>query len=311
MDPKREDGSLDLREILPELTEIIRQSGFKPRGFITAIAVGIRRGLALSTKLPARLRSSYFRTLAVVGFIVAGQGLALALLATGPRQLLPLLVTIPWFVCGGILVYSQLALVRSRDGQLFGRFGIPNGLTLYRFLSIPFLIGILPLLDESRGLLILGVVVFAMTALSDVADGNYARLTKQVSEFGRIYDPICDILINAGVCLGAWAAGYLPFWYVVLAETRFFLPIIGGAWVYAYRKPWRIRPTLWGKLTVFVYDVFIGLLFLTELTGADFLVTLTRQFFWLSCISFAFNIVVTIDRGVGMMIRSESNSDGP
>jgi len=301
MDDRTERSSRDLREILPELQEVVRSSRFKPYGFLQAVALGIHRGLAMTRELP-HLRTSYFKSLAVVGLAMVVQIAILVWLSTDIEVLTPLLASAIWFVLGGVLVYSQLTLVRRQDGRPYDRFGIPNTLTLYRFLNIPFLIALLPLLPQDRGILILGVTVFALTALSDVADGNYARLTGQVSEFGRIYDPICDIAINAGVCLGAWAAGFLPFWYVLIAETRFFLPLIGGAWLYAYRKPWRIRPTFWGKITVFVYDLFIGLLFLKELSGAGFLEDLTRQFFWLSIIMFAFNIVVMIDKGVTMMV---------
>jgi len=308
--PDRKDGVEDLRESLPEFITIMRSSRFKPYAFIKVMALGARRGLAISRGLD-RLRRSYFLSLVLVGLVQVGQLAALAL-ATRDRALLigPAVVSVLWFALGSLLVCSQLNLVRKPDGRLYDRFGIPNTLTLYRFLSIPLLVALLPVFPQDRGVLGVGMVLFALMAVSDIADGNYARLTSQVSEFGRIYDPICDIAMNAGVCLGAWAAGYLPGWYTGLAEARFFLPLIGGAWVYAYRKPWRIRPTLWGKTSVFVYDVLIGLLLIREFTGEPFMEDLTTRVLWVSGLLFAFNIVTIVDKGMSMVVSGDQDKRG-
>jgi len=216
------------------------------------------------------------------------------------------LVSVVWFVFGSCLLYSQISLVRKKDGTFFSSFGVANTLTLYRFLCVPFLVTLMPIFPEDRQVLQLGVVVYAAVAMSDILDGNYARMTGTVSEFGRIYDPLCDIATNALVCAGAWGAGYVPTWYFALAEVRFFLPLLGGIWVYAYSKPWRIRPTFWGKITVFVYDLFVGLTLLREVTQAPFMDELTQRFLWVSGILFAFNVLVIIDRGVSLVCSRQA-----
>jgi phosphatidylglycerophosphate synthase len=302
----------DLRDTLPELQAVVRSARFKPYAFLVAMALGIRRGLACSRHFP-ELRASYRRALAVVGLLVAGQFAILLALCPCVLVIGPVVATVIWFAAGGVVVYSQLALVRRPDGTPFTRFGFSNTLTLYRFMNIPFLVSLLPYFPEDRNILTLGTAVFAAAAASDVIDGNYARLTGQVSEFGRIYDPVCDIAINAGVCLGAWSAFYLPGWYVLLAELRFFLPLVGGAYIYAFRKPWRIRPTILGKLSVFVYAIFIALILIRELSREPFLHELSEKFLWLSGILFLFNVVHIIDRGRTLMLtgRRENHRSQP
>ena len=163
----------------------------------------------------------------------------------------------------------------------------------------------MPYFPDDRGLLLGGVVIFALIAVSDTLDGNIARLTGHVSEFGRIYDPISDIAFNAGVGIAAYAAGYIPLWYLILAEARFSLPLLGGAWVFVYSRPWKIKPTIWGKTTVFVYAVFIALLLLKEIAQDPTLNKLVEKILVISGILFAFNLALIVDKGLTLVLRNK------
>ncbi len=297
----------DLRNALPLMRKRITDARWRPVGFVRALALAVAIGLQYSRELPV-LRRSYFASLAVVAGAVAIQLGALVWLTPDVRIVLPLTATILWFVGGSFIFLSQLSLVRTKDGMLARRFGFSNALTLYRFMTIPFLSALLPLFPGDRNVLFLGTAAFVVAATTDVLDGNYARLTGTVTDFGRIYDPVCDIIINAGVCIGAWGAGYVPGWYATLALLRFFLPVCGGAFVYASGRAWRVRPTLLGKLSVFVYVLFIGLTLLEELSTAPFLSDLTERFLLISGMLFAFNVVYIVDRGFALM-RKERASD--
>jgi phosphatidylglycerophosphate synthase len=239
----------------------------------------------------------------VLAVVIAAESVAILLIAKSLSAWVPVLASAAWFAFAGVLAYSQLCLVKRPDGSRLDSFGLSNTLTLFRFLNIPLVVLLMPFFPSDRGLLLVGVSIFTAAVVSDTLDGNIARLTGTTTDFGRIYDPVCDIAINAGVCVGAWLAGYLPWWYLLVAELRFFLPLLGGAWLYVYRKPWKIRPTLWGKLSVFVYALFIAILLLRELTGVPFLVDLSHKFLWLSGLLFAFNLVHIVDRGLAMMVR--------
>jgi len=298
----------DLRDVLPELTEEMRSARFILFGLAKALYHGIRSGLAMSRSLP-RLRASFMRSMIVLAAVLAAQGVVVARFSVSPSIGLPLALLPSWYVLGGFVAYSQLAMVRTRDGALRDKFGVANTLTLYRFLSIPFLVLLIPYFPGDMPVLKIGLGIFAMVAVSDAADGMIARLTGKVTDFGRIYDPVCDIAMNAGVCIGAYLAGYLPLWYTLVAEARFLLPLLGGAWVYVHRKPYRVRPTLWGKATVFVYAVFIGMLFLKQIVHHDFLDAAADRLLWVSGALLAWNVIVLVDLGRSLARRNDGAAE--
>ena len=300
-----------LRDILPELLLYLRQKRFMPHAILVVLGRGIVRGSRLSLGLPPSLRKSFFRSVVVLGILVLAQVAAVLALGPMPGAFVPAAVGILWFGLGAYVAHSQLDLVRGPDGALRGSFGIANTFTLYRFLTFPFVISLMPLFPHNPDVLWLGCVLFVSVAVSDVADGNWARISGNVTEFGRIYDPVCDIALSAGVCLGAHLAGYVPAWYLALAELRFFLPLIGAAWLFTFRRPWRVRPTWYGKASIFVYDVFIAFVLIKELTEAPFLITLTDRFLLLSGILLAFNLVLMIDRGLTMLRQADREGKNP
>lgn len=64
---------------------------------------------------------------------------------------------------------------------------LPNLLTLYRLLLAPILY-----LSLTEGMYALSVFVFLLSGASDIADGYLARRLNEVSDFGKIIDPIAD-----------------------------------------------------------------------------------------------------------------------
>ncbi len=150
-----------------------------------------------------------------------------------------------WWLLGGLAwIILHLGMFR-RDEELFrSGLGLPNFLTLGRLLAIPaFYIFI------TRGHGVLALVAFVTGGLSDVADGIVARRFNASTRMGRIFDPIVDVLFNAGVVLGLTHAGYLPAWVMYLVFVRYGLLMLGAAYIYITRGPVAIRPTILGKAT--------------------------------------------------------------
>jgi CDP-diacylglycerol--glycerol-3-phosphate 3-phosphatidyltransferase len=291
----------DPRFALPVVLDIARQGRFLPHALFKAVAVGIAHSHRYSRMAPQSLKRSYSITVAVLLVVVFGELLALWLVADAVDVLFPSVVSLTWFAVASALVRTQLTLVRRPSGEFYSSFGVPNALTLFRLLNIPLLVALTPSFPDHRGLLAAGSVLFVLVALSDFGDGFLARSGNRVSEFGRIYDPLCDIAFNAGVCVALYLADYLPAWYLVLALARFLLPIIGGAWVYVFRRPWRITPTFWGKATVAIHAATVALIMIRELAASPFLFPLSERFILLSGILLAFNLLVIVERGLSLM----------
>jgi cardiolipin synthase len=70
---------------------------------------------------------------------------------------------------------------------------LPNLLTLSRIAAIPLLVALVaartPFFD------LLACFVFILAGITDYLDGHYARTRRQLSEFGRMLDPIADKLL--------------------------------------------------------------------------------------------------------------------
>lgn len=82
----------------------------------------------------------------------------------------------------------------------------PNALTLLRMITTPYIVWLLR--TDQR---VAGLVFFAFAALLDVADGEYARRMRSVSNIGRVLDPLADKVLFVSVFI---VLGYttLPLW---------------------------------------------------------------------------------------------------
>jgi cardiolipin synthase len=103
---------------------------------------------------------------------------------------------------------------------------VPNAITVLRLLLIPVQLMLLVQRRYDAALLL-----FALSALSDFADGYIARRWNAHTRFGAIADPVADKLTMLAVTLALGAQGLLPVWVVAAIIVRD-LVIVGGALAY-------------------------------------------------------------------------------
>lgn len=95
---------------------------------------------------------------------------------------------------------------------------LPNALTVLRLVLVP--VFIVLGLQQSWSALWAAFVVFAVAAITDRFDGELARSWGQITDFGRIADPIADkALTLCGFGLLSYQ-GYLPWWLTILIAVR-------------------------------------------------------------------------------------------
>ncbi len=101
-----------------------------------------------------------------------------------------------------------------------------------------------------------GVVVLA--ALTDVLDGYLARKLHQVTDFGKIIDPVADkISVGVGAVLLV-GVGDVPLWYVAAIIGRDVLILLGGLYIKAKKNI--ISQSNWaGKITVMLITLTLVL----------------------------------------------------
>ena len=99
---------------------------------------------------------------------------------------------------------------------------LPNLLTVSRIAAIPLVMVLVALHDPCGDLA--ASLVFALAAITDYLDGYLARVRRQISDFGRMLDPIADkLLVGATLMLlaghhGLSTAGLYPAIVIMLRE---------------------------------------------------------------------------------------------
>ncbi|MDP2704856.1 MAG: CDP-alcohol phosphatidyltransferase family protein [Patescibacteria group bacterium] len=101
----------------------------------------------------------------------------------------------------------------------------PNAVTVFRFMTIPFVVYFL-----YNEFYFYGSILFLISALSDAVDGALARTRNQITEWGKMYDPFADKLLVVSSTLIlllrythaflAWAIAILELFIVISAVYR-------------------------------------------------------------------------------------------
>lgn len=85
--------------------------------------------------------------------------------------------------------------------------------------------------------------------LSDLADGYFARKYNQITEFGKIIDPLADKICIGVIVLSLVQQGDLPAWYVGIVIGRDLLILTAGAYL-SSRIKFVLPSNRTGKYTV-------------------------------------------------------------
>ncbi len=128
-------------------------------------------------------------------------------------------------------------------------YSVANLITVIRLLLVPFFFTVLVGADSERGRLT-AFLIYAIAASTDWIDGQIARRTHTVTQFGKIVDPLVDRLLLASGVVGLYLIGVLPLWVPVVLLARD-VYLLYGAYVLERYKV--ILPVTYvGKLTTAV-----------------------------------------------------------
>jgi CDP-diacylglycerol--glycerol-3-phosphate 3-phosphatidyltransferase len=132
---------------------------------------------------------------------------------------------------------------------------IPNLLSVFRLLlSIPLLI--LFYKWNQPGINTFIILLVLLASFTDILDGFIARKFNQITEIGKIVDPLADKITMGAVLLGMFYNDLLPSYYIILILSRDLLIFIGG--VFLTKKIGFVLPSnIVGKLTVLIIGIVI------------------------------------------------------
>ena len=107
-------------------------------------------------------------------------------------------------------------------------------------------------------------VIFILAALTDKADGYYARKNDAVTRLGQFLDPLADKLLMIPVMITLWYVGWrtppilLPLWVVLVVVAR--EALISGIRITGARKGISFPASWSGKTKMFSQIIVVSIL---------------------------------------------------
>ena len=100
---------------------------------------------------------------------------------------------------------------------------IPNVLTMIRMILIPVFVVLF-----FNNLKMAALAVFCAASFTDFLDGYLARKLNQITDFGKLFDPLADklMVLTAMICQTFW--GPLPLVAVLIVALKELVMVFGG-----------------------------------------------------------------------------------
>jgi cardiolipin synthase (CMP-forming) len=136
--------------------------------------------------------------------------------------------------------------IHARDFLL-----IPNILSLVRLLLIPVVV-----LLVAKGQNIAALLLILLGIITDILDGYLARKLNQISELGKIIDPLGDKLGTAALVVALVLYRDFPVWAAILVIARDVALLFGAAFYIAAGQPIPMSNML-GRLTALAWGVAV------------------------------------------------------
>jgi len=167
---------------------------------------------------------------------------------------------------------------------------LPNKLTLFRVILIPFFVLFLLLDPSSMTYRLIAEAIFVVASLTDMLDGKIARKYNLVTNFGKFMDPLADKLLVCSALICLIATEQIFAWVVIIIVAREF--IISGFRLIAAENGIVIAANIWGKLKTVSQMIMIIML----VANFDFVVwqVIAQVLIWISLALTVISLVVYV-----------------
>ncbi len=162
---------------------------------------------------------------------------------------------------------------------------IPNILTIFRFILIPFIV-----INLAYDSYIAAFIIFTISGLTDILDGFIARKYNFITNFGKLIDPLADKCTQV-ITLGTLAIkDIIPMWIIIIVILKEFIMVAGASFLYG--KELVVSSRWYGKLaTVLFYIAIVCSLFIKQF---DFSFDFSIYIYYLALISTIFSLIMYI-----------------
>ncbi|SFI02430.1 CDP-diacylglycerol--glycerol-3-phosphate 3-phosphatidyltransferase [Pseudobutyrivibrio sp. OR37] len=167
---------------------------------------------------------------------------------------------------------------------------LPNKLTLFRVVLIPFFVLFLLINPDNQAFRIIADLIFIVASLTDMLDGKIARKYNLVTNFGKFMDPLADKLLVCSAMICLIQTKQLAAWFVIIIVAREF--IISGFRLIAAENGVVIAANIFGKLKTVSQMIMIIILVANLPFG--WLQILGQLLIWVSLILTVLSLVIYI-----------------
>ncbi len=162
---------------------------------------------------------------------------------------------------------------------------VPNHVTTFRYLSIPVILYLL--LSGFHGW---SIILFSISAFSDAIDGSLARTRRQITDWGKLHDPLADKLLIGSV--GAVAVSIYLSFYLMMVIVIIELFLILNAIIKIRRGDKTITALLPGKVKMILQSVGVGLVLLFVVFPIPWILSLAATLLYLSIFFALLSLIV-------------------
>ena len=118
--------------------------------------------------------------------------------------------------------------MKDRIRKLFTNvWTIPNVLTMIRIVLIPVFVAVFFSTPKEQDR-IAALIIFAVASITDMFDGMLARKLNQITDFGKLFDPLADkvMVITALICQAVY--GVFPWIAIIIVAVKELIMLLGG-----------------------------------------------------------------------------------
>ena len=138
---------------------------------------------------------------------------------------------------------------------------LPNRLTLGRLVLTVFFVVFLS--SSTHWGDVIALILFILASLTDWLDGHLARRLNQITNFGKLMDPLADKVLVASALICLIPLGALPAWAVIVIITREFLitglrQLAAGQGVILPADPLGKHKTAWQLITIIFFLLLLA-----------------------------------------------------
>ena len=176
---------------------------------------------------------------------------------------------------------------------------IPNLITSFRLVAGPVCLWLL--LEGAGWAFWVALAVMVVAEFSDMVDGMVARALGQVSDLGKLLDPLSDSVYRVSVFLGLVAIGVMPGWMMVVILVRDL--VVAHVRVVAGARGVAMAARASGKIKAIVQAIAqLGVVFLAAAFAGGG---------WADDVSWALLLVATLITAWSMVDYAGSVAGGP